>query len=198
MPQVLKQSIPEKDSLPDFLPLNGTDYVEFYVGNARQSAHFYRSAFGFRLAAYRGPETGYQDEAVHVLESGGARFVFRGPARARTRLGQRVAAHGDGVMDLALEVEAHDATGVDVGVQPFAQPAKIGAPVLIVADVLDGLVSTHRAVINKERVVLLVAQEANTGKQSRREGTVVVVQLGASTDRAGLGVNLVVLEDHDA
>ena len=88
------------------------DAVVFAVGNAKQAAHYYSTAFGMRRTAYRGPETGYPDEAVHVLESGGARFVFRGPARARTRLGQRVAAHGDGVTDLALEVssaeEAYD------------------------------------------------------------------------------------------
>ena len=88
------------------------DAVVFAVGNAKQAAHYYSTAFGMRRTAYRGPETGYPDEAVHVLESGGARFVFRGPARARTRLGQQVAAHGDGVTDLALEVssaeEAYD------------------------------------------------------------------------------------------
>ncbi len=54
MPQILEEATPAEK---DFLPLNGTDYVEFYVGNARQAAHFYRTAFGFRLAAYRGPET---------------------------------------------------------------------------------------------------------------------------------------------
>ena len=88
------------------------DAVVFAVGNAKQAAHYYSTAFGMRRTAYRGPETGYPDEAVHVLESGGARFVFRGPARARTRLGRQVAAHGDGVTDLALEVssaeEAYD------------------------------------------------------------------------------------------
>ena len=96
----------------DNFPVIGMDAVVFAVGNAKQAAHYYSTAFGMRRTAYRGPETGYPDEAVHVLESGGARFVFRGPARARTRLGQRVAAHGDGVTDLALEVssaeEAYD------------------------------------------------------------------------------------------
>ena len=96
----------------DSFPVIGMDAVVFAVGNAKQAAHYYSTAFGMRRTAYRGPETGYPDEAVHVLESGGARFVFRGPARARTRLGMRVAAHGDGVADLALEVssaeEAYD------------------------------------------------------------------------------------------
>ena len=96
----------------DSFPVIGMDAVVFAVGNAKQAAHYYSTAFGMRRTAYRGPETGYPDEAVHVLESGGARFVFRGPARARTRLGRQVAAHGDGVTDLALEVssaeEAYD------------------------------------------------------------------------------------------
>src|SRR6201981_2323986 len=87
-------------------PIIGIDRALFAVGNAKQAAHYYSTAFGMRRIAYRGPETGYPDEAVHVLESGDARVVFRAPARARTRLGQRVAAHGDGVTDLALEVSS--------------------------------------------------------------------------------------------
>ncbi len=102
---------PAQDRPFDF-PVIGMDAVVFAVGNAKQAAHYYSTAFGMRRTAYRGPETGYPDEAVHVLESGGARFVFRGPARPRTRLGMRIAAHGNGVTDLALEVssaeEAYD------------------------------------------------------------------------------------------
>ena len=60
----------------DFLPLNGTDYVEYYVGNARQAAHFYRTAFGFSLAAYRGPETGTRDRASYVLVQNKIRLVL--------------------------------------------------------------------------------------------------------------------------
>jgi 4-hydroxyphenylpyruvate dioxygenase len=96
----------------DSFPIIGMDAVVFAVGNAKQAAHYYSTAFGMRRTAYRGPETGYPDEATHVLESGSARFVFRGPTRAGTRLGGEVAAHGDGVVDLALEVssaeEAYD------------------------------------------------------------------------------------------
>src|SRR3977135_4538316 len=84
---------------PSGFPVIGMDAAVFAVGNAKQAAHYYSTAFGMRRTAYRGPETGYPDEAVHVLESGSARFVFRGPARARTRLGQRIAAHGDAVRD---------------------------------------------------------------------------------------------------
>ena len=94
----------------DRFPIIGMDAVVFAVGNARQAAHYYSTAFGMRRVAYRGPETGSADEAAYVLESGAARFVFRGPVRAGTALGERVAAHGDGVMDLALEVgSAEDA-----------------------------------------------------------------------------------------
>jgi 4-hydroxyphenylpyruvate dioxygenase len=100
----------------DSFPITGMDAVVFAVGNAKQAAHFYSTAFGMRRVAYRGPETGYPDEAAHVLEAGGARFVFRGPARAGTPLAKRVAAHGDGVADLALQVSsAADAYDYAVG-----------------------------------------------------------------------------------
>jgi 4-hydroxyphenylpyruvate dioxygenase len=96
----------------DTFPIIGMDAVVFAVGNAKQAAHYYSTAFGMRRVAYRGPETGCPDEAAHVLVSGSARFVFRGPARPGTPLGERVAAHGDGVADLSLEVssaeEAYD------------------------------------------------------------------------------------------
>ena len=107
----------------DEFPVTGMDAVVFAVGNARQAAHFYSTAFGMRCVAYRGPETGCRDEAAYVLESGSARFVFRGPVRAGTALGRHVAAHGDGVVDLAIGVPsaeaayeyavAHGATGLD-------------------------------------------------------------------------------------
>jgi 4-hydroxyphenylpyruvate dioxygenase len=93
----------------DPFPVTGMDAVEFAVGNARQAAHYYSTAFGMRCVAYRGPETGSRDEAAYVLESGAARFVFRGPARAGTRLGEHVARHGDGVVDLALAVPSAEA-----------------------------------------------------------------------------------------
>src|SRR5579864_1959169 len=92
----------------DGFPVVGMDAVVFAVGNAKQAAHYYSTAFGMRRVAYRGPETGCPDEAAHVLESGTARFVFRGPVRPGTTLGERVAAHGDGVIDLALEVSSAD------------------------------------------------------------------------------------------
>jgi 4-hydroxyphenylpyruvate dioxygenase len=106
----------------DDFPVTGMDAAVFAVGNARQAAHFYSTAFGMRCVAYRGPETGCRDEAGYVLESGNARFVFRGPVRAGTELGRHVAAHGDGVIDLAIGVPSaaaayeyavrHGATGL--------------------------------------------------------------------------------------
>ena len=77
------------------------DAVVFAVGNAKQAAHFYTSAFGMRCVAYAGPETGQRDEVAYVLEAGSARFVLRGAVRAGTELGRHVAEHGDGVVDLA-------------------------------------------------------------------------------------------------
>jgi 4-hydroxyphenylpyruvate dioxygenase len=107
----------------DEFPVNGMDAAVFAVGNARQAAHFYSSAFGMRCVAYRGPETGCRDEAAYVLESGQARFVFRGAVRPGTALASHVTAHSDGVLDLAIEVPsaeaaydyaiAHGARGVD-------------------------------------------------------------------------------------
>jgi 4-hydroxyphenylpyruvate dioxygenase len=88
----------------DEFPVQGMDAAVFAVGNARQAAHFYSTAFGMRCVAYRGPENGCRDESSYVLESGHARFVFRGPVRAGTELGAHVAAHGDGVIDLAIAV----------------------------------------------------------------------------------------------
>jgi 4-hydroxyphenylpyruvate dioxygenase len=106
----------------DSFPIVGMDAVVFAVGNAKQAAHYYSTAFGMRRTAYRGPETGYPQETAHVLESGHARFVFRSPVKAGTGLGRGVAAHGDGVTDLALEVTSagdayeyavsHGATGL--------------------------------------------------------------------------------------
>jgi 4-hydroxyphenylpyruvate dioxygenase len=89
----------------DFLPLNGTDYVEFYVGNARQAAHYYRTAFGFSLAAYRGPETGTRDRASYLLVQDKIRFVFTTALQPDHEVAGHVQLHGDGVRDIALWVD---------------------------------------------------------------------------------------------
>lgn len=94
----------------DFLPLQGTDHVEFYVGNAKQAAHFYKTAFGFQSVAYAGPETGVMDRASYVLRQNKLTFVLTTPLRAGNPIADHVAKHGDGVKVLALMVDdARDA-----------------------------------------------------------------------------------------
>ncbi len=92
------------DITTDPFPVIGMDHIRFAVGNARQAAHYYSSAFGMTCVAYRGPEQGQRDLAEYVLASGKARFVFTGEVRSGSAVGASVAAHGDGVIDLALEV----------------------------------------------------------------------------------------------
>jgi 4-hydroxyphenylpyruvate dioxygenase len=107
MPQLLE--VVQSRSERDFLPLNGTDYVEFYVGNARQSAHYYRSAFGFRLAAYRGPETGVRDRSSYVLVQNKIRLVLTTPLQPDHPIAEHIRVHGDGVRDIALWVDDAEA-----------------------------------------------------------------------------------------
>ena len=89
----------------DFLPLKGTDHVEFYVGNARQAAYFYRAAFGMSFVAYAGPETGQRDRASYVLQQGKVRFVLTTPLRTDSDIARHVDKHGDGVRAIALWVD---------------------------------------------------------------------------------------------
>lgn len=93
----------------DFLPLQGTDYVEFYVGNAKQVAHYYKTAFGFQSIAYAGPETGSKDKASYVVRQNKLTFVFTTALRPDHSIAEHVQLHGDGVKVLALRVD--DATG---------------------------------------------------------------------------------------
>src|SRR4029079_6313280 len=89
----------------DFLPLQGTDYVEFYVGNAKQAAHFYKTVFGFQSLAYSGPETGIRERASYVLRQNKLTFILTTPMRANTPIADHVHKHGDGVKVLALRVD---------------------------------------------------------------------------------------------
>lgn len=89
----------------DFLPLRGTDHVEFYVGNARQAAYFYRVAFGMSLVAYAGPETGQRDRASYVLQQGKIRFVLTTPLRSSDAIAHHIFQHGDAVRVIALWVD---------------------------------------------------------------------------------------------
>jgi 4-hydroxyphenylpyruvate dioxygenase len=89
----------------DFLPINGTDYIEMYVGNAKQSALFYQYAFGFELAAYSGPETGVRDRASYVLKQNKIRLVLTSSLQPDSEISEHVKRHGDGVKVLALWVD---------------------------------------------------------------------------------------------
>src|SRR3954468_15819981 len=89
----------------DFLPINGTDHVEFYVGNAKQAAHFYKTAFGFQSLAYAGPETGVKDVASYVLQQGKIRLVLTTPLSSKNPISEHIFKHGDGVKILALWVD---------------------------------------------------------------------------------------------
>lgn len=89
----------------DFLPLMGTDYVEFYVGNAKQAAHYYMSAFGFQAVAYAGPETGMKDKVSYVVRQNKLTFVLTTPVRAHNEIADHIYKHGDGVKFLALMVD---------------------------------------------------------------------------------------------
>ena len=109
----------------DFLPLLGTDYVEFYVGNAKQSAHFYKTAFGFQSCAYGGLETGLKDHTSYVLKQDKIRLVLTSALNSNSPIGEHVKKHGDGVKVIALLVEdarsAFEET-VKRGAKPFMEP----------------------------------------------------------------------------
>jgi len=89
----------------DFLPIRAIDHLEFYVGNAKQAAYYYRSAFGFKITGYAGLETGLRDRASYVLEQGKVRFVLTTPLTKDHPIQQHIAKHGDGVRVIALEVK---------------------------------------------------------------------------------------------
>jgi 4-hydroxyphenylpyruvate dioxygenase len=109
----------------DTFPINGTDYIEFYVGNAKQSALYYRAAFGFQLAGYRGPETGVRDSASYLLVQNKIRFVLTSPLSPEGPVADHVRRHGDGVRDLAFWVDdAREAfaKAVERGGSPVREP----------------------------------------------------------------------------
>ena len=111
----------------DFLPLQGTDYVEFYVGNAKQAAHYYMSAFGFQALAYAGPETGIKDRASYAVRQNKLTLVLTTPIRANNEIANHIYKHGDGVKALALRVD--DATSAweettKRGARSYMQPEK--------------------------------------------------------------------------
>jgi 4-hydroxyphenylpyruvate dioxygenase len=109
----------------DFLPLMGTDYVELYVGNAKQAAHFYKTAFGFQSYAYSGPETGDKEKVSYVLIQNKVRLVLTTPLHPTGSIAEHVNKHGDGVKAVALMVnDATDAFAQTVkrGAKPYMEP----------------------------------------------------------------------------
>ena len=111
----------------DFLPINGTDYVELYVGNAKQSAHFYKTAFGFQSVAYAGLETGLKDRVSYVLQQDKIRLVLTSPLRQDGPINEHINKHGDGVKVVALWVD--DATKAweettSRGAESFMEPMR--------------------------------------------------------------------------
>jgi len=104
------QTMPAGVETHDTFPINGTDYIEFYVGNAKQAAHFYQGAFGFQLQAYRGPETGVRDRASYLLTQNKIRLLLTSALAPDHEIAEHVRRHGDGVRDIALWVDdARDA-----------------------------------------------------------------------------------------
>jgi 4-hydroxyphenylpyruvate dioxygenase len=96
---------PQAAAAQDFLPINGTDYVEFWVGNAKQAAYYYRAAFGMSLVAYAGPETGRRDAASYVVQQDKIRLVLTTPLRPEHPMNEHILKHGDGVKVIALWVD---------------------------------------------------------------------------------------------
>ena len=118
-------TLPSATETHDVFPINGTDYVEFYVGNARQAAHYYQSAFGFQFVGYRGPETGVRDRVSYLLTQGKIRLVLTTSLGPEGPIAEHVNKHGDGVRDLALWVDdARDAyrKAVERGAKSVQEP----------------------------------------------------------------------------
>ncbi len=124
------QTRPTETETRDTFPINGTDYVEFYVGNGKQASHFYQSAFGFQLAAYQGPETGTRDRASYLLVQNKIRLVITTPLSPDGDIADHVSRHGDGVRDIALWVD--DAR--DAYAKALARGAESAAPPRVLRD----------------------------------------------------------------
>ena len=119
------ETMPVAGEATDTFPINGTDYVEFYVGNAKQASHYYRTAFGFQLLGYRGPETGTRDTASYLLQQNKIRLVLTTAIRPNHPAAEHVQHHGDGVRDIALWVDdAREAfqNAVSRGARAVQQP----------------------------------------------------------------------------
>lgn len=113
------------DQTTDFMPINGTDYIELYVGNSKQAAHFYKTAFGFQSLAYAGLETGLKDRESYVVVQDKIRLILTSPLKSGTQIGKHIDQHGDGVKVVALWVD--DATyaynaAMERGAKSYMEP----------------------------------------------------------------------------
>jgi len=118
-------TLPNATETHDVFPINGTDYVEFYVGNAKQAALYYQSAFGHQLVGYRGPETGVRDKVSYLLAQGKIRLVLTSALGPEGPIAEHVNKHGDGVRDIALWVDdARDAhaKAIERGARSVQEP----------------------------------------------------------------------------
>lgn len=112
----------------DFLPLEGTDYVEFYVGNAKQAAHYYMSAFGFQALAYAGPETGDKEKTSYVVRQHKLTFVLTTPLHPSSPIAEEIHRHGDGVKSLSLRVPDATQAWVETtrrGAKSYMEPLRL-------------------------------------------------------------------------
>src|SRR5690606_26710351 len=119
---------PAEREVHDTFPIHGTDYIEFWVGNAKQAALYYRTAFGFQLRGYRGPETGVRDRASYLLEQDKIRLVITSPLGPEGPIAEHVNLHGDGVRDMAFSVEdarAQQAAALEREAVPARDPEVI-------------------------------------------------------------------------
>jgi 4-hydroxyphenylpyruvate dioxygenase len=126
--ETLAASKVREQTAQDFLPLEGTDYVEFYVGNAKQAAHYYKTAFGFQSLAYAGPETGVKDRASYVVRQNKLTLVLTTPLRSGNPIADHIYKHGDGVKNLSLRVQDATAAWEETtkrGARSFMQPLKM-------------------------------------------------------------------------
>ncbi|MEL6304185.1 MAG: 4-hydroxyphenylpyruvate dioxygenase [Bacteroidota bacterium] len=115
----------QPEATKDFMPINGTDYIELYVGNSKQAAHFYKTAFGFQSLAYAGLETGLKDRESYVVVQDKIRLILTSPLKSGTAIGKHIDTHGDGVKVVALWVDdatyAHN-TALERGAKSYMEP----------------------------------------------------------------------------
>lgn len=142
----------------DFMPLNGTDYIELYVSNSKQAAHFYKSAFGFQSFAYAGLATGLKDRESYVVVQGAIKLVLTSPLKSKTAIGKHIDDHGDGVKVVALWVNDATAayeTAIGKGARSYMKP--------IITDDQDGKMVRSGIYTYGETVHVFVERTEYTG-----------------------------------